>query len=439
VTFRLRPRSGAFRILAVLWSVVFIAAVPATVLAGGGPSNDDFANAKLIVGNLPYNDSVNSAGASDEGDEQDSECDSSANRSVWWKITMTRNRVVQVSTIGSNYDTQIDIFTGPNLANLTFIDCNNDIDSNNPDLYNARVNFRAKGGQRYFIRVTDTAEGDGGMASLHVRTIQAPGNDNFAGAKRIFSLPFDANADATNATIQPDEPQENYCDVARATRWYKFTPNEDMVIWANTFVPRDFDTVLAVYTGSSISNAQQIVCNDDTWVSSDITYASGVTFKAHAGVTYRFQVAGYDAESGDNRRLPFHVERVTPAPNDDFVNAMAVGPLPFSHSTNMRRTTVQGSEPGADCLNSGFLYNTAWYEFVPSTTSTYEVSVSSGITEADPLVHVYEVTGPGFGGLTHVDCSDNVTFTGNAGTTYMIQTTLDQTQTAPVELVVDFD
>ena len=436
---RRRLPGASFRAAALVCMLAVSAALPISV-AAGSPSNDDFANARLIQGNLPFTETRNTNGASNET-EPESECDNSFDASVWYRITPTANRVLRADTLGSDYNTEIDVFTGSSLANLNLVDCNDNIDSNNPDLYTSRVAWNGTAGQRYYIRVTDANQDGGGELHLTVRTVKRLSNDSFANARRIYSLPFDTNADDTNATSQALEPREGLCDVARATRWYKFTPSRDMVIWANTFVPQDFDTVLAVYTGNTIGNANQLVCNDDTWVNSDVIYASGVTFRAHAGVTYHFQVAGYDGESGSNRKLPFHVQEVTPETNDNFANALAVNDLPYSDNANLRRTTVESGEPDGDCISAP-LYNTAWYEFNPETTAAYEAEISSGASDTSGIVAVYEVTGSGFGGLTILDCgSENsaATFTGNFGTTYMIQVTADSTQTIPAILRVDFD
>lgn len=56
-----------------------------------------------------------------------------------------------------------------------------------------------------------------------------------------------------------------------------------------------FDTVLAVYTGNSVGGLTQVACNDDA----ANTLQSSVQFAAQAGASYRIQVGGYNAASGN--------------------------------------------------------------------------------------------------------------------------------------------
>ncbi len=416
------------RATSLVVAVVLAAAMPAAVLGGVGPSNDNFANATVIVGNLPYSNSTNAAGASREGAEEDSTCGSSQ-QSVWWRFTPVGSGTYRVDTIGSDYNTNVDIYQGTTLANLDEVDCNDDIDSNNSDLYDSRIAFRATGGTRYYFRVSSNNPGDASQVTLSLRSVQPPGNDQYKNATGIFSLPFDANADNTNATSQSNEPRESTCNFARATRWYKYTPSVNTVIWANTFLPVDFDTTLAVYTGKKIANASLVICNDDQWGNGADLYASGVTFMAHAGTTYRFQVAGYDGQSGANKELPFHVRQITPEVNDNFANAMNAGSTPFEDVVNLRRTTQESSEPTDSCSSEA--YNTAWYKHTAGAEPGLEARVQDDTSDAE--VAVYQATGPGFGGLSLISCSSTVDFVPVSGQTYYFQVTLPRGLTDPVD------
>jgi len=405
--------------------------MPAAVFAGVGPSNDNFANATVITGNLPYTASTNATGASREGAEQDSTCGGSQ-QSVWWRFTPVGSGTYRVDTIGSSYDTNVDIYQGTTLAGLDEVDCNDDIDSNNNDLDDSRIAFRATGGTRYYIRVSTGQVGSAGPLSLALRSVQSPGNDQYKNATSIFSLPFDANADNTNATSQTNEPREASCNFARATRWYKYTPAVDTVVWANTFVPVDFDSTLAVYTGKKIGNASLVVCNDDQWGNGADLYASGVTFMAHAGTTYRFQVAGYDAQSGSMKELPFHVRALTAETNDGFANAMNAGSTPFHDVVNLRRTTRESSEPNPTCID-GASFNTAWYKHTAGSEAGLHAQVNNDSNNAS--VAVYQQTGSGFGGLSFINCSSSVDFVPVSGQTYYFQVVMPRGETNPV----DFD
>ncbi len=82
----------------------------------------------------------------------------------------------------------------------------------------------------------------------------APANDNFANATLITTIPFsDGPFSTTEATSEPGEPSP--CGSIGRTVWYSFTPSQSGTIVADT-TGSDYDTVLAVYTGSSIASPQ---------------------------------------------------------------------------------------------------------------------------------------------------------------------------------------
>lgn len=439
----LTSRRGLAKLVVLLTTIALAAGLPAVALGGDTPLNDDFANARFIhPGDLPHNETLNPSGATAEVDEPDG-CNADAEHTVWYRITPPSTRFFQADTLGSDFDTLVEVFRGNSLNNLTLVDCNFDVDFNNPALHTSRLTFKAPAGQRHYIRVS--AENQLGE-SLHfnLKRVTPPANDNYLHATRISSLPYETNADNTNASSQTNEPRDGTgCGgVQRATRWYRYTSPIDQTIWANTFVPVDFDTTLGVYTGSKIVNANEIVCNDDQWILGESTYASGVTFKAEAGRTYRFQVGGYEGETGENGELPFRVQRITPELNDDFANAQNIGAAGFSDVANLRRATVQDNEPAAyeDGACFRWLANSVWYSHTAGSATPLRADAETN--ENDNLagkVAVYEQSGAGFGSLVLVGCGAEVDFVPAQGSTYMFQFGLEFAVAGPLrfELVVD--
>ena len=59
----------------------------------------------------------------------------------------------------------------------------------------------------------------------------------------------------------------------------------------------DFDTLLAVYTGTAVNNLNLVASNDDVNILNDLT--SQVTFSAQAGQTYYIAVDGYGGATGN--------------------------------------------------------------------------------------------------------------------------------------------
>jgi hypothetical protein len=142
---------------------------------------------------------------------------------------------------------------------------------------------------------TDAAEKLGPDA---VQNQVAPTNDDFAAAEVITALPFTDSDITTDATSAPDDPA-NDCVIGGFTVWYQFSPFEDMRINANT-IGSDYDTGIAVYTGTR-GALTQIVCNDDA-----VGVQSSVTFEAEAGTTYFFMVGSFGDSPGGN--LVFNVD-----------------------------------------------------------------------------------------------------------------------------------
>jgi len=112
-----------------------------------------------------------------------------------------------------------------------------------------------------------------------------PANDNFADAEEI-ALPGSARGDSANATAEPEETRP--CSMERATVWFAATPERSGTLTAST-AGSAFDTVLAIYTGASVSDLTMLECNDDAGGEK----TSEVRIPATAGTTYYIQVGGW--------------------------------------------------------------------------------------------------------------------------------------------------
>jgi len=122
---------------------------------------------------------------------------------------------------------------------------------------------------------------------------QGPANDDFANAEVVTSSTGQAAADDTSlATKERGEPNHAGAAGGRSVWWYWTAPAAGIVTM-DTY-NSDFDTVLAVYTGSGVAGLTLIASNDDTSTST----RSAVTFVAHNGVQYRIAIDGYEAAYG---------------------------------------------------------------------------------------------------------------------------------------------
>src|SRR5207245_1532973 len=78
--------------------------------------------------------------------------------------------------------------------------------------------------------------------------------------------------------------------------WWSWTAPVDETVKIST-AGSDFDTILAVYTGSTLSNLVAVASSDDEDYDHNI-FTSLATLEAVAGQTYQIAVEGFDATAG---------------------------------------------------------------------------------------------------------------------------------------------
>ena len=117
-----------------------------------------------------------------------------------------------------------------------------------------------------------------------------PVNDDLGDASSVIGLPFSDSVDASDATIEPGEPVEGDepCPPRSSTVWYEVTLETSQEVAIDTS-GSDYDTTLAVYTGSNYGDMAVVACNDDTFFG----LQAALSFTAEAGVTYLVQVGSF--------------------------------------------------------------------------------------------------------------------------------------------------
>ena len=120
-----------------------------------------------------------------------------------------------------------------------------------------------------------------------------PLNDNFAAATSIFGLVGTATGSNEGATNQTGEPLSSFVPDATTTVWWIWTAPETGNVQIDT-VGSEFDTVLGVYTGLSVTSLSTVAQDDDGGGEG----ASKCSFACVAGTTYRICVAGHAGATG---------------------------------------------------------------------------------------------------------------------------------------------
>jgi hypothetical protein len=141
---------------------------------------------------------------------------------------------------------------------------------------------------------------------------QPPSNDDFDNATLIPSLPFSDSINTEEATRAADDPECGGND--DHTVWYRFTPDQDVSVQANTR-GSDYPATLSVFTGSR-GSLEQIACSAPNGT------AAAIFFDATAGQTYFFMVGSFFGGPGGN--LVFNVD-IAPPPFDLEVSVNPTG------------------------------------------------------------------------------------------------------------------
>ncbi|MCH8488828.1 MAG: S8 family serine peptidase [Oceanicaulis sp.] len=157
----------------------------------------------------------------------------------------------------------------------------------------------------YFANISFTTSAGASTAraayvTVFAPPIPAPANDDFTNAFRLsgldLSTPF-PNIGASKETGEPD-----HAAVGGASVWWRWRAPVDGTVRLETAPDTNssnqFDTTLAVYTGSSVSSLTKIAENDDCPDPGFGLY-SCVEFTAVAGEVYAIAVDGWSSETGD--------------------------------------------------------------------------------------------------------------------------------------------
>jgi hypothetical protein len=243
-------------------------------------ANDDFVEAAPIGGPWGVTDGGN-VGATVEPGEPGHD-GRAPQRSVWYRWIAPEDGPARLSTRGSTFDTVLSVYTGSELTGLTGVASNDDYRGN----LQSRVGFTATAGATYHIAVSGYSSGSQGSIVLQW-TVNPPSNDDFSAALVLEGA--EGTITGSNARASGEPGERDHAGAAPLTSvWYRFSVPRGVVRLSTA--GSDFDTVLAVYRGSTL-----LAANDDHGG----TPQSEVEFVALAGVTYDVAVAGAGGEAGN--------------------------------------------------------------------------------------------------------------------------------------------
>ncbi len=257
------------------------------------PSNDVFENASILKISAGQTICANTNAQKQTGEPY--HADKEGGRSLWWTWIPDKAGTVLLNTQGSAFDTVLGVYTGTDLNHLTLLAAND-----NSDGLTSGVSFQVSTGQQYFIAVDGSSISEFGKTVLNWQEniFPAPGNDDFVNAYELNGDMGNTNGTNVNATREAGEPDHIYKTGGNSV-WWKWTAPRNGELFLDT-EGSGFDTVISVYTGSSINDLKKMADNDD---SSDIPdenqHYSGLSLEVAAGEQYYIAITGFDSSEGN--------------------------------------------------------------------------------------------------------------------------------------------
>jgi Bacterial Ig domain/PASTA domain len=322
--------------------------------AGAAPSNDNFASAQTISG---WTGSVtgSSVGATFEAGEPRHEY-GAAEKTIWYVWTAPQSGSVTFDTYGSDFRAFVSVYTGSKVDSLTLVARGLPTHVSNTV---TRLTFAAGQGTTYRIQIDGQAGSPSGNLVLTWNG-PAPANDAFGAAQAISGESGSVSGTNWRASAEAGEPA--HADTGDGNSvWYRWQAPRTGRFQVDT-EGRNFNSVLAVYTGASVSGLALVAANESkSGLYGDF---SRVTFTATAGTVYRIAVDGNGGGSlGPEGAVVLNWRFLATPANDAFAAAQTLTGLAGSTAGTTVGATRENDEPdhaGAAAVGS------VWYRYTPA-------------------------------------------------------------------------
>lgn len=296
------------------------------------PLNDDFSNATSVL-NSPLVVSGFNATATMEASEGTHDTEGTG-QTVWWSWTADTDGFSELTSAGSDFNTMLAVYQGKNVDTLQLVAKYRDV---SPTHSGASLGFNAEAGRVYRIAV-DGLLGASGNISLSLG--QTVVNDDFAKALEIEGINVietGENIAATRESVEPDHVANTF---GSKSVWWSWKAPLSGNVTISTSASNSFDTLSAVYTGSSLEALQLIGSNDDDGRTG--VWTSALTLYAQEGETYKIAVDGWNDGFGEIGLT------VAMAENDDFEDARSIVSDTFEDVSFTQQATKEKGEPDPD-------------------------------------------------------------------------------------------
>ncbi|MDB6112980.1 MAG: hypothetical protein JWR69_4730, partial [Pedosphaera sp.] len=244
----------------------------------------------------------------------------------------------------------------------------------------------------------------------------APLNDNFAGSQALLGGFTSVPGTTLNATKEAGDP--NHAGNAGGhSVWYQWTALSTKAVTIDT-LGSSINTLLAVYTGSSLGGLSLVASNDDIGPG---TLQSRLTFFATAGTVYRIAVDGANGATGN-----IIVTLNQTIGNDSFAGCQFVGGVNgLAYGSNAGATREPGEPNHAGNAGGGSI----WYCWTAPLSGT--VTFDTVGSTFDTLLGVY--SGTVLTNLTPIASNDDIT----AGVNVQSRVTFNATGLTMYHIAID--
>jgi len=234
--------------------------------------------------------------------------------------------------------------------------------------------------------------------TFHVNGPAGPSNDSFSAASLISSAPFTFSQDTWGATVATTDPTPT-CGYGKNSNsvWYKYIAPANGLMDIDTW-GSDYDTVLAIWTGS-VSSLTQIQCNDDAYDYYLEAWLGGVPVTA--GTTYYIEVMDYGNPGGG--ALELYIDFAQSVSNDDFNTPALISAMPYTLSKDIRGATQANDDPALTSCNRLPGQASVWYKYTPVLSG--ELDLDTMGSNYDTMLAVWSGTR---GNLTLLGCNDDI-------------------------------
>ena len=254
------------------------------------PANDNFPG-QLITGESGMVSGVNVNATRETGEPPHY---NQRDFSVWYSWTAPITGGVEFSTCSnSDFNTILVAYSGSSLRNLTVITENNN-DCDESEFLGSRIAFPVVAGNTYQIVTTGGSypSGPTGSFTLDWKTYPTPTNDYFPGEILMGDTGF-VTGNTIDATRELGEPEDE--NFQSPSVWYTWTAPISGPVEFYTCTDSSFDSVMSVYTGSSVEELEAVPSGDGYCFNH---FGSTMEFFATEGATYRISVAGENEDRG---------------------------------------------------------------------------------------------------------------------------------------------